>query len=402
MTTKLQKPKYSILIPTRNRAFYLPFSIESVLSTTRRDIELIVSNNHSSDNTSAYLSSISDPRLKVISPNEELPMSLHYEFALSHAKGEWVTIIGDDDAIMPYLFERLDSLINKYPKNSIISSRRAYYFWEGCEDLYGDSVVSYVRESKVSLRSTKYDFLAALAGLRSCFDLPQIYTSCVVKNSLINSIKNDSGGRFYHSIIPDMYSAVALCLKEKLYLRVKEPLFWTGTSNSSMGRSDRIYKDSEIKSMSSSNEHLKIKLHEDIPQNLHILGFGSLYLYEGLLNCPLKSKFFSSSIICSLVYADLIRKIDTKSKNRFLDKSLAKENWLIQIHSQGLSILKIQFICFLIKIFSVFTTFFKFPSRVYLKIRRQLKKDFLISNDKKRFNTILKASKEIESIIAKF
>ena len=44
--------KYSIIIPTRNKAEYLPYAIKSVLDSSRDDIEVIVSNNFSTDNTS--------------------------------------------------------------------------------------------------------------------------------------------------------------------------------------------------------------------------------------------------------------------------------------------------------------------------------------------------------------
>ena len=99
--------KYSIVIPTRNRAEYLPYAIQSVLDAARNDVELIVSNNFSTDATPQTLSGIEDPRLRVISPNVSLPMAGHYEFAISHATGDWITILGDDDAVMPYFFESL-------------------------------------------------------------------------------------------------------------------------------------------------------------------------------------------------------------------------------------------------------------------------------------------------------
>lgn len=227
------KIKYSIVIPTRNRDEYLQYAIQSVINSPRKDIELIVSNNHSTDETKEILKKIVDPRVKIITPQNDLPMAGHYEFAIGHAKGEWITILGDDDAVMPHIFETLDSYISQYPDIDIISSARAYYFWKGCEDLYGQSVVIFKSHTKVELRSTKKDLIKVSQGLRSCFDMPQIYTTGIIKRSLYEEIKNKSGGFFYHSIIPDIYSVVALCLSRDKYLRVEEPLFWVGTSNKS-------------------------------------------------------------------------------------------------------------------------------------------------------------------------
>ena len=193
--------KYSIIIPTRNKSYYLPYAIQSVLNSDRKDIELIVSNNFSTDETQQILSRFNDQRLKIITPGVALPMAGHYEFAISKAKGEWITILGDDDAVMPYIFDSLDKYIKQYPGNDIISSSRAYYTWEGCEERYGNGVLFYEARFKSQLRSTRKDLISVLKGLRSCFDMPQIYTTCIVKRSLYEEIKTKSGGFFYHSII---------------------------------------------------------------------------------------------------------------------------------------------------------------------------------------------------------
>ena len=385
--------KYSIIIPTRNRDKYLPYAIESVLSNKRTDIQLIVSNNHSVDGTANILAKIApDPRLKVISPSDEIPMALHYEYALSQADGEWITILGDDDAVMPYFFERLDSLIEMFPTTNIISSERAYYFWEGCEDLYGDSVVAYCRYSSKSIRSTKLDLLFALAGLRSCFNLPQIYTSCIVKNSLYEKIKLQSGGSFYHSIIPDMYSAVTLSLAEKFYLRVDEPLFWTGTSSKSLGRSDRIYKDSELIVTSSVGQLSKLTLHPKIPQKLHILGFESLYLYEALLNSPLAEGFWRGHLVTYLVFADMLAKAQKKSIQNGIDYNVLKGYVYEQISLNGLTITNTRVIVFLISFVNFLIGIGKIPKMIFRKLIRICFKNSLISKDRGLFNNILKAS----------
>ena len=63
---------------------------------------------------------------------------------------------------MPYIFESLDRHIEQFPQVDIISSVRAYYFWEGCEDLYGNAVVGYYSRPKTQIRSLKKDLNAVL------------------------------------------------------------------------------------------------------------------------------------------------------------------------------------------------------------------------------------------------
>lgn len=388
-------PKYSIVIPTRNREKYLRFAVEGVLSDQRDDVELIISNNHSVDDTETYLATISDPRVKIVRPTAEISMSSHYEFALSQAKGEWVTIIGDDDSVMPYLFDRLDALVAQYPQTSIISSERAYYFWDGCQDLYGDLVVVYRSGPRQEMRSTKRDLLAALAGVRSCFDLPQIYTSCIVKRSLVERIRSKSDGRFYHSIIPDMYSAVALSLAEDFYLRVEEPLFWTGTSNASMGRSDRIYKDSALNSSSEMNANPPMRLHSRVAQELHILGIGSLYLYEAMLCCPYAAAWRQNRAIPRLVYADVLRKLSEKVPGSSDERIKSEAALWMTIELEGLSKTGVKVIKIILEIVDIFKWMLNLPRRISNRIRRIFVKSVLFSTDRSQYRAISDATKEV-------
>jgi len=289
----LNKVKYSILIPTKNGCAYLKYAIQSALTQGYLDFELIVSDNHSIDETEIYLSSLVDPRIKIVRPEQPLPMAEHYEFMLTQATGEWVTIIGDDDALMPYFFDSMNQLTKEYPEIEIISSPRAYYFWEGCIPGYNNTVVNYKSSGSQKIRTTKIDFILAILGLRSCFDLPQLYTTSVIKRSLIIRMMKVQGGWFYHSIIPDMYSAVCLFMNSKKYLRLGLPLFWVGTSSKSMGISTRIYEDS---AQASNVQQNKIQLNSSIPQEIHAAGFGSMYLYEGLLQYPGNQKKFIKCI----------------------------------------------------------------------------------------------------------
>ena len=397
--------KYSVLIPTRNRKEYLPYAIDSVLSQRRDDIELIISNNHSSDGTSDYLDNLSDSRLKIVMPSRIMSMSGHYEFILNQASGDWVTILGDDDAVMPYFFERLDSIIDRYPRSSIIKSQRAYYFWEGCEDLYGECVFSYRTGKKIKSCSTKRELLWGLAGLKSCFELPHIYTSCVVKKSLVTEIKDKSGGVFYHSIIPDVYSAVALSLLENSYLWVEEPLFWTGTSIKSMSRSDHIYRDSELQSNSLINyddSDRGIKLHFDISQEIHSARFESFYLYEALRQCPFASTKWTGKIVKLIVYASL--RLQSGKKGFFRDitsKIKLNKTISLEIKRNGFSEISVIFVLIMLRIIDAMHKIVLLPNRVKQKIVRLKHKNTIGSNVRRDYPNIKEASNAVLMLIGK-
>ena len=385
--------KYSIVIPTRNRGEYLPYAIKSVLDSPRDDIELIVSNNFSTDNTSEILSKITDPRLKVVGPNLSLPMAGHYEFAISHAKGKWITILGDDDAVMPYIFETLDKHIKKYPQIDIISSVRSYFFWKGCEDLYGDIVVNYTSKQKTKIRSTKKDLMLVLKGLKSCFDMPQLYTTCIIKRSLYKEIKTNSNGCFYHSIIPDMYSIVAICLSRDEYLRLEEPLFWVGTSNRSLGRSDRIYKDAEqFKNKNlSENKCVPKKISDKVSYLLHSNKFSSMYIFECLLQSPLKKQLFSQDNIRNIVLSSILFMSRNRKK---IEKDLIINEILLECKCYDISYKNLYLTSYYLRLNKLIMDIIKFIERFFIKTK-------IKSSNRIKFPTILDASILVTNIVKK-
>ena len=133
--------KYSILVPTFNKCDYLKYTVQAILENRFKDFELIISNDYSTDDTENFLSKIKDERVKIVKPLTKLTQTKNYEYILSLAKGDWISILGDDDGVMPNFFEKLEYLTNKYPHNEIFKFKRAIYYWDGVSDLYGDRVV---------------------------------------------------------------------------------------------------------------------------------------------------------------------------------------------------------------------------------------------------------------------
>jgi GT2 family glycosyltransferase len=85
--------KISIVVPTRNRAEYLPYCLATCLSPNDKHIEVIVSDNNSSDQTRQVISRISDSRLRYFNIGECLSMRQNFEFALSKVTGDYLMFI---------------------------------------------------------------------------------------------------------------------------------------------------------------------------------------------------------------------------------------------------------------------------------------------------------------------
>ena len=93
--------KISIIIPTRERAEFLRYSVRTALEIQDKNFEIIVCNNASRDNTEAVVKSLSDPRVHYVYTGSRISMRENFNFALKHSTGEYVIFLGDDDGIVP-------------------------------------------------------------------------------------------------------------------------------------------------------------------------------------------------------------------------------------------------------------------------------------------------------------
>ena len=107
MKNNIQQPNVSIILPVYNGARYLAQAIDSCLNQTYRNIELIIVDDCSTDETPAIVRSYTDPRIRYVrnKTNRRLPQSLNIGFAL--ATGEYLTWTSDDNEFLPHAIETM-------------------------------------------------------------------------------------------------------------------------------------------------------------------------------------------------------------------------------------------------------------------------------------------------------
>lgn len=345
-----------------NGGKYLIHAINSVLQSPNNNFELVISINHSSDNTEESLKIIDDTRIRFIRPKEKLSMAAHYEWCIENARGEWITILGDDDGIMPDFFSYCDYLTNKWEDVKVFSFKRAYFFWPDSEDVFGDTILHYFANFEEKIRSCKFDLFLVLAGLREHYELPQLYTNNLVKKSLIDSIKKKSLGKFYHEVTPDVYSGVAISLSTYSYLKVGKPLFWTGSSPKSMGvaiaKGNEDYDNEEIGENSSEHFDLAKKDGLNIAAQINPLLYKksdfalNIYVLSALFNIPFKYNFINKKLLEYIVYGSAFAKNVLPSSLRLDSSSLFKQYYYKHVKSRKLNYL-ILIILFLISFFLI-------------------------------------------------
>lgn len=101
-----EQPLVSVIVPTHNRGHLLRRSLASVLGQTWRNLELIVVDDGSTDDTAAVLSGISDPRLRVLRRETGSSAAAARNAGIAAARGEYLAFNDDDDIWLPHKLER--------------------------------------------------------------------------------------------------------------------------------------------------------------------------------------------------------------------------------------------------------------------------------------------------------
>jgi glycosyltransferase involved in cell wall biosynthesis len=99
-------PRISVVVPAYNCAPYIASSISSVLSQTVTDLELIVVDDGSTDDTLHEIARFGDPRLVVIRNQTNQGVSRATNAGIERARGEYLAALAADDLWLPHKLER--------------------------------------------------------------------------------------------------------------------------------------------------------------------------------------------------------------------------------------------------------------------------------------------------------
>lgn len=106
--------KFSIIIPTYNRENCIKECINSVLSQTFKDFEIIVIDNFSEDSTFNIIENIKDNRVKAFQIHNKGIIAASRNKGIKESNGEWICFLDSDDLWLPNKLETCLNYIDKY------------------------------------------------------------------------------------------------------------------------------------------------------------------------------------------------------------------------------------------------------------------------------------------------
>lgn len=257
-------PLFSLVIPTRERAETLACALEACLTQDYDNYEVIVCDNFSSPATRAVVERLASPRIVYHRADRPLSMGENWNLAYSLTRGDYVTYIGDDDALLPHAFSTLNALFGSTAAKAVRWDA-AIYSWPNIPraDLANYLHVPLARSrQRLDGRRTMQDVLAGRAPAPL---LPNIYHGCVAREILEET--RARAGHVFSSYYCDTYSSFATAWFAGEYLSLAAPLSISGFSASSNNIAFNFLrsKHRNTQTLRKENDAAGARLHSIVP-----------------------------------------------------------------------------------------------------------------------------------------
>lgn len=227
----------SIVIPTRSRAHLLACAVRSALEQSYRNIEVLICDNNSQDDTPAVAASFKgDSRVKYIRTSGSLSMPDNWDFSLKHATGSFVTFLTDDSVLFPKSMEVAMGELARAGQDVAVWRHAAYYYPDWLEPSRQN--VLYIPRTTGSARILDSSvMLGRLFGMDSgsWIDIPKSLNS-ICRRKVIDAVVARQG-RFFPPSCPDYSSAAGVMLNTPTYLLIDKALYVDSVTKESIGAS---------------------------------------------------------------------------------------------------------------------------------------------------------------------
>jgi len=123
MNNPAAAPRVTFLVPCYKLAHFLGECVQSILAQTYRDLEVLIMDDCSPDETERVARSFTDSRVRYVRNDPNLGHLRNYNKGIALARGEYVWLISADDRLkQPYILERYIQVMDRHPRVGYIFS----------------------------------------------------------------------------------------------------------------------------------------------------------------------------------------------------------------------------------------------------------------------------------------
>lgn len=122
-------PLVSIGIPTYNRSKLIGYAIRSILSQNYENLEIVISDNASKDETQEVCEAFAqkDPRVRYIRQPQNIGQNPNFRYVRDHAKGKYFMWVSDDDELAPNVLKSYVQFMEANPDYSSVCGQIIYW-----------------------------------------------------------------------------------------------------------------------------------------------------------------------------------------------------------------------------------------------------------------------------------
>ncbi len=230
--------KVSIVIPSRERGAYLVHSLRTATAIDDDALEILVSDNASTDDTAERVAAVDDPRVRYVNTGARLSMRQNFEFALRQSTGDYIITFGDDDGMIPGQFPVLRGILTRHRPDAV-SWTLPTYGWP--VPGYGTKTggVRLTREGAFG-RPARIDAARRLRQLEQGLcdpepPMPGLYHGCMSRAYL--DALSGPGAPYFRARSPDIYITFRALQHGGDLWHIRHPISINGFSPASTGGS---------------------------------------------------------------------------------------------------------------------------------------------------------------------
>ncbi|WMI69841.1 glycosyltransferase [Mangrovimonas sp. YM274] len=255
------QPLVSICIPTYNGADFIAQAMDSVLAQTYANLEIVVSDDSSKDNTLKIIESYkSKTNLPIhIVDHEPKGIGANWNNCIRLAQGQYIKFLFQDDILLPECVEKMVEVLENYPNISLVAVKRNLIFEESVLkeersrwiDVYGDL------QKSLNLRSNGHGISFLDRGLFKSFrffnaPLNKIGepTTVLIRKNIFNKVgifredlKQILDYEFYYRVLKHQNILILNEKQVKFRIHANQASF---INNTSVMDEDQVYFRNEI------------------------------------------------------------------------------------------------------------------------------------------------------------
>lgn len=243
-------PRFTVIIPTKDRADYLYHTLRTCSNQDYENLDVIVSDDGSSDHTEAVVREAArkDARIRYITPGC-VGMRGNFEFALDHVKPGYLIALGGDDGILPYGVSNMWKALQE-TGTQLLTWRPLMFAYPSVRSGKGQLGIFKPSGLRVIRGQDYLERQASSLNYINDIETPMFYIKGVVSTELVDRVRSRTpDGRFYVCPTPDGFSGVVLAGEVERYAFSGIPFSIGGASPTSQGMA-YLSKDEEGKKLS--------------------------------------------------------------------------------------------------------------------------------------------------------